>query len=356
MRSSKSCGTTGGRRLRFRLRSPSRRPRAWARGLTMGMKVTVPRSSCRAPLSRAAITRAMAPTPAVSLPCTAALTSRRGPLRRPANWWRRRWVGVFMGVIGGFSGTEPVALQAVFGRAQPGRQGGGAMALAPSAQAVQGGKSIVGRRAAGAGDQLTATAHAVGQKSRQAQVIRIALDLATVAGQGLHQTGGIEAGGLDQPVRLFLRGPVLGLGQHGAQAGPSHGLGDQLVHALVGGDAVAGMGQQQQFGLLRVQQSGHLLDLCGPQRGALLRGFGLDLLEVVLGQADIAEAQQGAGVFQLGPARLPTRLVAAQGHGHIGDAPARFLPQPQGQGADDALIVGMGREDHAMAAGLRLQL
>lgn len=59
----------------------------------MGIIVSVPLSSVSRPSSNIRITRSIAPTPATSLPCTAAVTSSFGPGFRPANWWTRRWVG-----------------------------------------------------------------------------------------------------------------------------------------------------------------------------------------------------------------------------------------------------------------------
>jgi len=93
MRSSKSCGTAVGRRLRLRLRSPVRWPRACASGLVTGTKVTTPRSMRQRPASSSASARPMASGPATSLPCTAPSTIRRGPGRRPWNWCTRRLLG-----------------------------------------------------------------------------------------------------------------------------------------------------------------------------------------------------------------------------------------------------------------------
>ena len=93
MRSSKSCGTAVGRRLRLRLRSPVRWPRPCASGLVTGTKVTTPRSMRQRPASSSARARPMASGPATSLPCTAPSTIRRGPGRRPWNWCTRRLLG-----------------------------------------------------------------------------------------------------------------------------------------------------------------------------------------------------------------------------------------------------------------------
>ena len=81
MRSSAFSGDRLGRKSRFRLRSPSRRPAAQATGLATGTKLSVPRCSWRRPSANSARICRMATGPAVSLPCTPPSTSTRGPGR-----------------------------------------------------------------------------------------------------------------------------------------------------------------------------------------------------------------------------------------------------------------------------------
>ena len=87
MRSSTFSGDRLGRKSRFRLRSPSRRPAAQATGLATGTKVRVPRCRMRRPSANSARICRMAMGPAVSLPCTPPITSRRGPGRSAWYWW-----------------------------------------------------------------------------------------------------------------------------------------------------------------------------------------------------------------------------------------------------------------------------
>ncbi len=74
----------------------------------------------------------------------------------------------------------------------------------------------------------------------------------------------------------------------------------------------------------------------------------VDLLEPAGNRLHQVESQVLAGLRELVPAPLLARLVAALGDRDVHDAVAGLALQPQRQAADDALVVGVRREDERL--------
>src|SRR4051794_35727425 len=93
------------------------------------------------------------------------------------------------------------------------------------------------------------------------------------------------------------------------------------------------------------EEAGNHLDRRGPVRRIGGARLYVHVFEPAWGRRHEIEAEIVAGGRQLVPAPGLSRLVAALRDRDVDDAQSRLALEPQRQRADDALVIGMRRED-----------
>jgi hypothetical protein len=120
------------------------------------------------------------------------------------------------------------------------------------------------------------------------------------------------------------------------------------MHADVGAVPIVFVREEDGARLLRGEDAGDHLYHARPVRGILGAAFRGDLLQPVRRRLDEAEADVAAGLLQFGEPFGLTGLGRALRDGDVDHVPRRLAPQPQRQGADDALVVRVRRKDQRL--------
>ena len=82
-----------------------------------------------------------------------------------------------------------------------------------------------------------------------------------------------------------------------------------------------------------------------PMRAVSSPRFGIDAFQATFIRHNQTESERRAGIMQFAQPRLATFAFAAERHSHVDDVPFCLAQQPQGQSANDAIVVRVRREN-----------